>query len=360
MAGSAACAPDAEGDALHRVAPLQCSSAARRASSPNPRGSRPASRARRRPGLESVEAVGKHVSCGSRRLQCAATSHGTPLARPHGTATVERIAVARLSPRFEARSGTGRAHGGRRPPALGRRANGRGRGRRLAVRRVDHAACSATSVDQRVSPASGTLAAELSGRRGCPLAAGSARDDDELARVSGGRAAMLASVGHLPPQGVSGPDTTVPPLWRSDRSRGLGDANRTAYWCGRASEVPERGREGSGSASRCRVASARRTPSRPARVHARCVRVSRARARRRRRVLPFAFEEHEASRPRASTSTAAGRDSSRPARHACAAVRTPIALRSSRGSRAAIYARAHAAVDPPRTTRSSGPSSSTS
>jgi endonuclease-8 len=238
-----------EGDALHRVAARLQVLVGQRvdASSPNPRGAATGvARAVDGRVLESVEAVGKHVLLrfdGGVTVRSHLRMNGRWRVRARGDRPWTGSPWLVLStPRFEATQWNG--------PVL---TLDDGRVARLgpdllaeATRVEDAVARLRTAdprrllgdvlVDQRVVSGIGNvwLAELLWHARLSPwLALGEATDEELTAGLAWARAAMLASVGGM--RSTRAVYRRVGrPCPRCDapvRSRGLGDANRTAYWC---------------------------------------------------------------------------------------------------------------------------------
>lgn len=238
-----------EGDALHRAAarlqvlighPVE-------ASSPNPRGlATGVARAVDGRVLESVEAVGKHLLL---RFEDGVTlrSHLRMNGRWRVRARNDRpwrgspwLVLA--TPRFEAAQWNGpvlRLDDGRAarlgPDLLARTS-------RVAdvvsgLRRADpRRFLGDVLVDQRIVSGIGNIwLAELlwQARLSPWLPLGDATDEELVAGLTWARAAMLASVGgtRSPRAVYRRTGRPCPRCGAPVRSRGLGDANRTAYWC---------------------------------------------------------------------------------------------------------------------------------
>jgi endonuclease-8 len=238
-----------EGDALHRAADrLQVLVGERvEASSPNPRGlATGVARAVDGRVLEGVEAVGKHLLL---RFEGGVTvrSHlrmngrwrvrarndrpwrGSPwlvLSTPRVEATQWNGPVLRLDDGRTARLGPDLLGDATRVDEVVTR-----------LRRADpHRLLGDALVDQRVVSGIGNiwLAELLWHARLSPwLALGQATDEELTAGLAWARAAMLASVaGTRSPRAVyRRTGRPCPRCGAPVRSRGLGDANRTAYWC---------------------------------------------------------------------------------------------------------------------------------
>ena len=245
-----------EGDALHRVAArLQVLVGQRvEASSPNPRGvATGVARAIDGRVLESVEAVGKHVLLrfeGGVTVRSHLRMNGRWRVRSPERAAVERLAVARpLDPAL-------RGHAVERAGAHARRAPRARLGPDLLAEttRVEVVVSRLRAadprrllgdvlVDQRVVSGIGNvwLAELLWQARLSPwLPLGEATDEELAAGLGWARAAMLASVGGTRSSRAvyRRAGRPCPRCGAPIRSRGLGDANRTAYWCASCQRGP--------------------------------------------------------------------------------------------------------------------------
>ena len=244
-----------EGDALHRVAArLQVLVGQRvEASSPNPRGvATGVARAIDGRVLESVEAVGKHVLL---RFEGGVTvrSHLRMNGRWHVRDREEppwkgSPWLVLSTPRFEATQWNGPvlALDGR-PARLGPDLLAETTRVEVVLSRLRAAEprrlLGDVLVDQRVVSGIGNvwLAELLWQARLSPwLPLGEATDEELAAGLGWARAAMLASVGGtLVRSGGTRPGANACPRCGAPiRSRGLGDANRTAYWCASCQRGP--------------------------------------------------------------------------------------------------------------------------
>jgi endonuclease-8 len=244
-----------EGDALHRVAArLQVLVGQRvEASSPNPRGvATGVARAIDGRVLESVEAVGKHVLLrfeGGITLRSHLRMNGRWRVRARNERPWSGSPWLVLStPRFEATQWNGPVlvlDG--RPARLGPDLLAETTRVEVVVSRLRAAEprrlLGDVLVDQRVVSGIGNvwLAELLWQARLSPwLPLGEATDEELAAGLGWARAAMLASVGGIrSPRAVyrrSG--RACPRCGAPIRSRGLGDANRTAYWCASCQRGP--------------------------------------------------------------------------------------------------------------------------
>jgi len=244
-----------EGDALHRVAArLQVLVGQRvEASSPNPRGvATGVARAIDGRVLESVEAVGKHVLLrfeGGVTLRSHLRMNGRWRVRARNERPWSGSPWLVLStPRFEATQWNGPVlvlDG--RPARLGpdllaettRVEAVFSRLRGADPRRL----LGDVLVDQRVVSGIGNvwLAELLWQARLSPwLPLGEATDEELAAGLGWARAAMLASVGgtRSPRAVYRRTGRACPRCGAPIRSRGLGDANRTAYWCASCQRCP--------------------------------------------------------------------------------------------------------------------------
>jgi endonuclease-8 len=238
-----------EGDALHRAAARLQALVGHRvvASSPNPRGlATGVARVVDGRVLESVEAVGKHLLL---RFEGGITvrSHLRMNGRWHVRAANERAWsgspwLVLSTPRFEATQWNGpvlRLDDGRAarlgPDLLAESTHVEQLVTRL--RRADQSRLLGdVLVDQRVLSGVGNvwLAELLWHTRLSPwLAVGYATDEELTAGLAWARAAMLASVGgtRSPRAVYRRTGRPCPRCGAPVRSRGLGDANRTSYWC---------------------------------------------------------------------------------------------------------------------------------
>ena len=240
-----------EGDSLHRLAAQLQPLVGERveASSPSPRGHATRRRACRRRPRARVRRGGRQASPAplrGRRHRAEPSPHeralGRPGARPEraGAAAVARAPDAA----FEAAQWNGpvltarrRAHAAPRPRPARRRHSARGRGALLGPPTRD--GCSATSSSTSAS-SSGIgnmwLAELLWQARALAVASGSARRDRRRARMPVGwgtaRDARSGGTGRRSPRAVYRRAARPCPRCSSPiRSRGLGEANRTAYWC---------------------------------------------------------------------------------------------------------------------------------
>ena len=237
-----------EGDALHRVAArLQVLVGQRvEASSPNPRGvATGVARAIDGRVLEAVEAVGKHVLL---RFEGGVTvrSHLRMNGRWRVRARDERPWsgspwLVLSTPRFEATQWNGPVltlDG--RPARLGPDLLAEAKRADVVVSRLrtvdPRRLLGDVLVDQRVVSGIGNIwLAELlwQARLSPWLPLGEATDEELAAGLGWARAAMLASVGGTRSSRAVYRRTgrPCPRCGTPIRSRGLGDANRTAYWC---------------------------------------------------------------------------------------------------------------------------------